>query len=41
MVEYIGKSMYSKRNDTDFDFINELYKSTNLILKKAGINEVT
>ncbi len=41
VVEYIGKSMYSKRNDTDFDFINELYKSTNLILKKAGINEVT
>lgn len=41
VVEYIKRGMYSKRNDADFVFINELYKSTNLILKKAGINEVS
>lgn len=41
VVEYIKKSMYATRNDTNFLFINELYKSTNLILKKAGINEVS
>ncbi|MDE6209531.1 MAG: hypothetical protein K2M73_07660 [Lachnospiraceae bacterium] len=41
VVEFISKSMYSKRNDSDFEFINELYKSTNLILKKAGFNEVS
>ena len=40
VVEFISKSMYSKRSDANFDFINQLYKSTNLILQKAGFDEV-
>lgn len=39
VVEFISKCMYSKRNDSDFDFINNVYKATNMILQKAGYNE--
>lgn len=40
VVEFISKSMYSRRNDVNFQFINQLYKTTNLVLRKAGYYEV-
>ncbi len=39
VVPFISKAICSKRNDANFDFINSLYKSTNMILAKAGFSE--
>ncbi len=39
VVSFISKNIYSKRTDTNFDFINNLFNATNMILKKAGYNE--
>ncbi len=39
VVSFISKNIYSKRNDGNFDFINNLFNATNMILKKAGYNE--
>lgn len=41
VVEFISKSMYSRRSDGNFEFINELYKATNMILQKAGFCEAS
>jgi hypothetical protein len=39
IVDFISKGLYVKRNDGNFDFINNVYKATNMILQKAGYNE--
>lgn len=39
VVSFISKNIYSKRTDSNFDFINNLFNATNMILKKAGYNE--
>ncbi len=39
VVSFISKNIYSKRTDHNFDFINNLFNATNMILKKAGYNE--
>ena len=39
VVDFISKSIYTKRNDVNFDFINHLYLATNMILEKAGVYE--
>lgn len=41
VVEFISKCIYTKRNDVNFDFINQLYLATNMILEKAGVYEET
>ncbi len=41
VVDFIKKSMYSRRSDGNFEFINELYKSTNMILQRAGFSEAS
>lgn len=39
VVSFISKNIYSKRTDENFDFINNVFNATNMILKKAGYNE--
>lgn len=39
LVNFISKNIYSKKTDVNFDFINNLFNATNMILKKAGYNE--
>ncbi len=39
VVSFISKNIYSKRTDTNFDFISNLFNATNMILKKAGYHE--
>lgn len=39
VVPFISKNIFSKRTDNNFDFINNLFNATNMILKKAGYHE--
>ena len=36
LVQFITKGIFSKKTDVDYDFIMELYHTTNMILRKAG-----
>lgn len=36
LVQFITKGIFSKKTDVDYDFIMELYNTTNMILRKAG-----
>ena len=36
LVPFITRGIFSKKTDADYDFIMELYHTTNMILRKAG-----
>lgn len=40
LVPFIMKNIFSKKHDMNFEFINSLFKSTNLILKAAGVEGI-
>lgn len=40
IVPFIMKNIFSKKQDANFEFINSLFRSTNLVLKKAGVEGI-
>ena len=40
IVPFIMKNIFSKKHDDNFLFINSLFKSTNMILKKARVDGI-
>ena len=36
LVQFITRGIFSRKTDVDYDFIMELYHTTNMILRKAG-----
>ena len=40
IVPFIMKNIFSKKQDTNFEFINSVFKATNLVLKKAGVEGI-
>lgn len=36
LVQFITRGIFSKKTDVDYDFIMEVYHTTNMILRKAG-----
>ena len=39
VVNYFIKNISAKRNNTNFSFINSVFRSANIVLRKAGIDE--
>lgn len=39
-VPFIMKNIFSKKQDANFDFINSLFKATNIILRKAEVKGI-
>ena len=39
LVPFMSKNMLARRFDDNFDFINNVYRATHMILKKAGYDE--
>lgn len=40
IVPFIMKNIFSKKQDVNFEFINSVFKATNLVLKKAGVEGI-
>lgn len=40
VVPFIMKNIFSKKHEANFDFINNVFKATNLVLKEAGVEGV-
>lgn len=39
-VPFIMKNIFAKKHEANFEFINNLFKATNLVLKKAGVEGI-
>lgn len=40
IVPFIMKNIFSKKHENNFEFINNVFKSANMILKKAGVDGI-
>lgn len=40
IVPFIMKNIFAKKHDANFEFINNVFKATNLVLKKAGVDGI-